>query len=67
MSDDLSNYTIMKLSCSSGELLSTYCMDRHPNQPHLVIAGCDNGLICFWDLRQEKQPLTMIKAHASDG
>ena len=52
----------------SGELLVSHSVSRHPNQPHLVAAGCDNGAVRFWDLRNEKQPLLSITtAHEEDG
>ena len=52
---------------SNNELVSTLCLDKHPNQCHLIVAGCDNGSVCFWDLRQEKQPVLLMSAHSSEG
>ena len=48
-------------------MLSTLCLSNHPNQPHLIVAGYDNGSICFCDLRQEKVPISCIQAHAAEG
>lgn len=48
-------------------MLSTLCLSNHPNQPHLIVAGCDNGSICFCDLRQEKVPISCIQAHSAEG
>lgn len=42
-------------------------MDRHPHQPHLIALGREDGSLCFWDLRQESQPVQLIEGHSSDG
>ena len=51
----------------SGEYVSIQSMDRHPHQPHLVALGREDGSLCFWDLRQERQPVQLIEGHSSDG
>lgn len=48
-------------------MVSVQCLDHHPNQQHLVTAGCDNGTISFLDLRQEKIPLSIVQGHSQEG
>ncbi len=51
----------------SGEYVSIQSMDRHPHQPHLIVLGRGDGSLCFWDLRQDNQPVQIIQGHTSDG
>ena len=52
---------------SASEFVAAQSMDRHPNQPHVVALGRGDGSICFWDLRQEGQPVSLIQAHSTEG
>ncbi len=47
----------------AGEKTALHCIDRHPTQAHLVAAGGQDGVLNFWDLRQEKFPVTLIASH----
>lgn len=51
---------------SSGVSQPLQCLDRCSNQPHLVAVGRGNGSVCFWDLRQDKQPVSILQGHSSD-
>lgn len=48
-------------------MVSVQCLDYHPNQPHLITAGCGNGIIGFLDIRQEKVPISLIQGHTEEG
>lgn len=54
------------LAIESGDYTSINSVSRHPNQPNLVVMGCCDGSLCFWDLRQEKMPASLYHAHTSD-
>lgn len=43
------------------------CLTSHPNQPHIIAAGCSNGMISLLDIRQEKMPVSLIQAHSHEG
>lgn len=50
----------------SDDCLPMHCLDRHPQQPHLVAVGRADGSVCFWDLRSDRRALEVIQAHSSD-
>jgi len=54
---------VMTLSGNTCPLLS---VDKHPNQPHILVTGHGDGVIGIWDIRQEKSPVTLIDAHDSE-
>ena len=54
---------ILTLSGNACPLLS---IDKHPNQPHILVTGHGDGVIGIWDIRQEKAPVTLIDAHESE-
>jgi len=53
----------LTLSGNSCPLLS---VDKHPNQPHILVTGHGDGVIGIWDIRQENAPMTLIDAHESE-
>ena len=56
------------LYCSSSSaMVSVNSLSHHPNQPHLISAGCDNGAIGFLDLREERIPISFIQGHTQEG
>lgn len=54
---------VLTLSGNACPLLS---VDKHPNQPHILVTGHGDGVIGIWDVRQEKAPVTLIDAHQAE-
>lgn len=52
---------------SGDEQTALLCMNRHPTEPSLLACGSESGTVCFWDLRQEKYPATVLSAHNGPG
>lgn len=50
----------------SGERVPLHCIDRHPNQQHIVTTGGQDGMLSVWDLRQAAMPLSLLKAHDAE-
>jgi len=50
----------------SGNACPLLSVDKHPNQPHIVVTGHGDGVIGIWDTRQEKAPVTLIDAHSAE-
>ena len=47
------------------DLVGVTSLTKHPTQPHVVVGGCSNGVLAFWDLRgQPDYPLSVVKAHS---
>ncbi|XP_023239893.1 nucleoporin Nup43-like [Centruroides sculpturatus] len=40
------------------------CMAQHPTQWHTLGTGGEDGLLYIWDLRQDRQPITLLNAHS---
>ncbi|XP_019851438.1 PREDICTED: nucleoporin Nup43-like [Amphimedon queenslandica] len=51
---------------SSSSMVSVNCLSHHPNQSHMITAGCDNGSIGFLDLRQERIPISFLQGHTME-
>ncbi|KAJ3634208.1 hypothetical protein MTP99_011112 [Tenebrio molitor] len=47
----------------SGTQVSPLCLQHHPTQRHLVVAGDEEGSITIWDLRQNTYPVNLLDAH----
>lgn len=55
-----------KVLTLNGNACPLISMDKHPNQPHILVTGHGNGEIGIWDIRQEKSPVTLIDAHEAE-
>ncbi|XP_036344581.1 nucleoporin Nup43-like [Rhagoletis pomonella] len=58
--------TAFMTSCEE-ERRSNYvsAITSHPTQPHIVLAGSEEGSITVWDLRQPGFPASYLSAHTS--
>lgn len=63
LNNEKSAQKILTLSGNACPLLS---VDKHPNQPHIVVTGHGDGVIGIWDTRQERAPVTLIDAHEAE-
>lgn len=43
-----------------------HCVDRHPNQQHVVATGGQDGMLSIWDVRQGTMPVSLLKAHEAE-
>lgn len=50
----------------TGDTVPLHCVDKHPGQPHVLATGGQDGMLCIWDLRQDKYPATLLNAHSGD-
>uniref|UniRef100_A0A3Q2DG96 Nucleoporin 43 n=1 Tax=Cyprinodon variegatus TaxID=28743 RepID=A0A3Q2DG96_CYPVA len=50
----------------SGDRVPLYCVDRHPNQQHIVATGGQDGMLCVWDVRQGNMPFSLMEAHSAE-
>nr|XP_023665926.1 nucleoporin Nup43 [Paramormyrops kingsleyae] len=50
----------------SGDRVPLHCVDRHPNQQHIVATGGQDGMLCIWDVRQDSMPFSLMKAHSAE-
>ncbi|XP_037082016.1 nucleoporin Nup43-like [Pollicipes pollicipes] len=39
---------------------------RHPTQYHVLASGDGDGVICIWDLREARYPVTELKSHSAE-
>lgn len=65
-SDEEVAVTAFLTSCED-ERRSNYvsALTSHPTQPHIVLAGSEEGSITVWDLRQPGYPASYLSAHTS--
>ncbi|NXN91523.1 NUP43 protein, partial [Rhinopomastus cyanomelas] len=42
------------------------CVDRHPNQQHIVATGGQDGMLSIWDIRQGTMPVSLLNAHEAE-
>ncbi|RZC32495.1 nucleoporin Nup43 [Asbolus verrucosus] len=47
----------------SGDQVAPLCLQHHPTQRHLIMAGDEEGSITIWDLRQNAYPVNLLDAH----
>ncbi|KAF0023803.1 hypothetical protein F2P81_024433 [Scophthalmus maximus] len=50
----------------SGDRVPLHCVDRHPNQQHIVATGGQDGMLCVWDVRQGSTPFSLMEAHSAE-
>ncbi|XP_077596398.1 nucleoporin Nup43 isoform X1 [Stigmatopora nigra] len=50
----------------SGDRVPLHCVDRHPNQQHIVATGGQDGMLCVWDVRQSNTPFSLMEAHSAE-
>uniref|UniRef100_UPI00398E4C0B nucleoporin Nup43 n=1 Tax=Pristiophorus japonicus TaxID=55135 RepID=UPI00398E4C0B len=50
----------------TGERVPLHCVDRHPNQQHIVGTGGQDGTLCIWDVRQGSMPISLLEAHSAE-
>ncbi|XP_068135617.1 nucleoporin Nup43 [Hyperolius riggenbachi] len=50
----------------ANERVPLHCLDRHPSQQHVVATGGQDGMLCFWDVRQSKMPISLLSAHNAE-
>ncbi|KAM4694525.1 nucleoporin Nup43 [Discoglossus pictus] len=50
----------------TGERIPLHCIDRHPNQQHIIATGGQDGMLCIWDIRQGRVPLSLLTAHDAE-
>uniref|UniRef100_A0A8C1UJM9 Nucleoporin 43 n=1 Tax=Cyprinus carpio TaxID=7962 RepID=A0A8C1UJM9_CYPCA len=50
----------------TGDRVPLHCVDKHPNQQHIVATGGQDGMLCIWDVRQGNTPFSLIEAHSAE-
>ncbi|XP_065124920.1 nucleoporin Nup43 [Paramisgurnus dabryanus] len=50
----------------TGDRVPLNCVDKHPNQQHIVATGGQNGMLCIWDVRQGGIPFSITEAHSAE-
>ncbi|XP_064216649.1 nucleoporin Nup43 isoform X3 [Aotus nancymaae] len=50
----------------TGDRVPLHCIDRHPNQQHVVATGGQDGMLSIWDVRQGTMPVSLLKAHEAE-
>lgn len=59
-------YLFVFFSTRSGDRAPLHCVDRHPNQQHIVATGGQDGMLCVWDVRQGGTPISLMEAHSAE-
>jgi nuclear pore complex protein Nup43 len=54
-----------KVLILSGSRVPLHCIAQHPTQPHILATGGQDGMLYVWDMRKDKLPVTILKAHTS--
>ena len=49
----------------AGDELAATCIEKHPTQPHIILAGSESGALAVWDLRMNQFPTSLLNAHAA--
>ncbi|XP_018421147.1 PREDICTED: nucleoporin Nup43 [Nanorana parkeri] len=50
----------------ANERVPLHCLNRHPSQQHVVATGGQDGMLCIWDVRQSKIPVSLLSAHDAE-
>ncbi|KFW67162.1 Nucleoporin Nup43, partial [Pygoscelis adeliae] len=53
-------------SVVTGDRVPLHCVDRHPNQQHIVATGGQDGMLSIWDIRQGTMPVSLLNAHEAE-
>ena len=56
-----------RLMMSSDSLTELWSVDHHPSQSHILAAGGSDGLVTFFDVRNENSALAQLLVHSDDG
>ncbi|XP_072106857.1 nucleoporin Nup43 isoform X2 [Mobula birostris] len=56
----------LQIYCFTDERVPLHCVDRHPNQQHIVATGGQDGTLCIWDVRQGNMPISVLDAHSAE-
>jgi len=51
---------------SSQQQSPVTALARHPTQYHVLASGDGEGVICIWDWRQPRYPVTELKSHSGE-
>ncbi|NXC18029.1 NUP43 protein, partial [Corythaeola cristata] len=54
------------LLCRASDRVPLHCVDRHPNQQHIVATGGQDGMLSIWDIRQGTMPVSLLNAHEAE-
>lgn len=57
---------IFLLLYRTGDRVPLHCVDRHPNQQHIVATGGQDGMLSIWDIRQGTMPVSLLNAHEAE-
>lgn len=58
--------TVCLFTLRSGDRVPLHCVDRHPNQQHIVATGGQDGMLSVWDMRQGSAPFSLMEAHSAE-
>ncbi len=61
--DDSPAASYLSSECGHEGQAGVSCLCRHPTQAHVVCSGAQDGRIAFWDLRQERLPVSVFRGH----
>lgn len=59
-------FVFFLLLCRTGDRVPLHCVDRHPNQQHIVATGGQDGMLSIWDIRQGTMPVSLLNAHEAE-
>ncbi|KAF2974387.1 hypothetical protein EK904_009947, partial [Melospiza melodia maxima] len=57
---------VARLWFRAGDRVPLHCVDRHPNQQHIVATGGQDGMLSIWDIRQGTMPVSLLNAHEAE-
>ncbi|CAJ0952201.1 unnamed protein product [Ranitomeya imitator] len=60
------NKIFFHLLARANDRTPLHCLDRHPSQQHVVATGGQDGMLCIWDVRQSRIPISLLNAHDAE-
>ncbi|RMC12945.1 hypothetical protein DUI87_10472 [Hirundo rustica rustica] len=57
---------VRTIGLMAGDRVPLHCVDRHPNQQHIVATGGQDGMLSIWDIRQGTMPVSLLNAHEAE-